>query len=89
MTSKYHSDVYCFNYLLSFATKNKLESHKKVYQNKYFCNTVMPSEDTKILNFNQYQKSDKAPFITYADLEYLIEKIAGCKNNLNLHPRQK
>ena len=41
----------------------------------------MPSEDTKILEFNQYQKPDKAPFITYADLECLIEKIDGYKNN--------
>ena len=41
----------------------------------------MSSEDTKILEFNQYQKSDKAPFIIYADLECLIEKIDGCKNN--------
>ena len=41
----------------------------------------MPSKDTKILEFNQYQKSDKAPFIIYADLESLIEKIEGCKNN--------
>ena len=40
----------------------------------------MPSEDTKILEFNQYQKSDKAPFVIYAGLECLIEKI-GCKNN--------
>ena len=29
----------------------------------------MPSEGTKILEFNQYQKSDKAPLIVYADLE--------------------
>ena len=41
----------------------------------------MPSQDTKILEFNQYQKSDKAPFIIYADLECIIEKIDGCKNN--------
>ena len=41
----------------------------------------MPSEDTKILEFNQYQKSDKAPFIIYADLEDVIEKINECKNN--------
>ena len=41
----------------------------------------MPCEDTKILEFSQYQKSDKAPFIIYADLEYLIEKIDACKNN--------
>ena len=37
----------------------------------------MPSEDTKIIKFNQYQKSDKAPFIIYADLESIIEKIDG------------
>ena len=41
----------------------------------------MPSDDTKILEFNQYQKSDKVPFIIYADLECIIEKIDGCKNN--------
>ena len=33
----------------------------------------MPFEDTKILKFNQYEKSDKAPFIIYADLECLME----------------
>ena len=41
----------------------------------------MPSKDTKILEFNQYQKYDKAPFIIYVDLQYIIEKIDGCKNN--------
>ena len=41
----------------------------------------MPFEETKILDFNQYQKSDKAPFIIYTDLECLIEKLDGCKNN--------
>ena len=50
-------------------------------KNKDFCNIIMPSEDTKILEFNQYQKSDKAPFIIYADLEHIIENIDGCKNN--------
>ena len=41
----------------------------------------MPFDDTKILKFNQYQKSDKVQFIIYADLECIIEKIDGCKNN--------
>ena len=41
----------------------------------------MPFEDTKILEFNQYQKSNKTPFIIYADIECLIEKIDGYKNN--------
>ena len=41
----------------------------------------MLSEDTKILEFNQNQKCDKSHFIIYADLECIIEKIDGCKNN--------
>ena len=34
-----------------------------------------------MLKVNQNQKSDKALFITYEDLESLIEKIDGSKNN--------
>ena len=41
----------------------------------------MPSDETKILEFNQNQKYYKAAFIIYADLECRIEKIDGCKNN--------
>ena len=41
----------------------------------------MSSEDITILELNQYHKSDKAPFIIYADLEYLIVKKDGCKTN--------
>ena len=34
---------------------------------------VMPSEETKILlEFNQYQNSDKAPYFIHQDSEYLI-----------------
>ena len=52
--SKHHGDFYCLNCLHSFATENKCESHKKVCKDKAFLNTVMLSEDTKILQFNQY-----------------------------------
>ena len=38
-------------------------------------------EDTELLEFNQYQKSDKTPFIIHAYLERIIEKIDGRKNN--------
>ena len=56
---------------------NHMEAYIKIIE---FCYIVMPSEYTKILEFNQYQKSDKAPFIIYADLECMIENIDGCKN---------
>ena len=54
---------------------------KKVYENKDVYNIITPSEDIKILKFNQYQKSDKAPIVIYADLECLTKKIDECKNN--------
>ena len=41
----------------------------------------MPSKYTKILEFNQYQKPVKSLFINYVDLECLIGKFDGCKNN--------
>ena len=41
----------------------------------------MPFKNTKTLEFNQYQKSDKTAFIIYADFESLIEKIDRCKND--------
>ena len=63
VTSNNYGDLYCLNYLHSFRAKKKLQSHKRVGQNKDFCNVVMSFEDTKILEFNQYKKSDKAPFI--------------------------
>ena len=39
----------------------------------------MHCEDTKILETNQCQKSDKPLFINYEDIECLIEKIDECK----------
>ena len=40
----------------------------------------MPSKNNKILEFRQYRKSDKTPFIVYANLESLVENTDGCKN---------
>ena len=33
------------------------------------------------LKFNQNVKSDKIPYIIYADIESLTKKIGGCANN--------
>ena len=51
-------------------------------ENKDFHIAVMPSEDTRILEFNQYRTSEMVTSIIYADLESLIKKVDGCKNNL-------
>ena len=36
----------------------------------------------KILKYNHGEKTMKVPFIIYADLEYLLEKMNTCHNNL-------
>ena len=40
----------------------------------------MPNEDNKILKYNSGEKSLKAPFIIFADLERLLEKMHSCQN---------
>ena len=57
ITSKHLGDFYCLNCFHSFATENKLQLYKRASENKDFCNLNMPSEDTTILEFSQYQKS--------------------------------
>ena len=41
----------------------------------------MPEEDNKILKYNQGEKYMKVPFIIYADLDSLLEKMNACHNN--------
>ena len=43
----------------------------------------MPNEDNKIIKYKQGEKSLKSPFIIYADLECLLEKMDTCYNNSN------
>ena len=75
ITSKHDGDAYCLNCLCSYRTENKLKKHKKVCENHDYCYVEMPEEDNKILKYNQGEKSMKVPFIIYADLESLLEKI--------------
>ena len=41
----------------------------------------MLNEDNKILKYNYGEKSLKVPFIIYADLECLLEKMHSYQNN--------
>ena len=81
ITSNHEGDFYCLNCFHSYRTKSKLEAHKKICENRNYCNVEMPNEDNKIIKYNQGEKSIKSPFIIYADLECLLEKISTCYNN--------
>ena len=43
----------------------------------------MPTKDNNIIKYNQGEKSIKLPFVVYADLECLLEKMSTCQNNHN------
>ena len=76
-----------FEFAFVVHTKNKFESHKKESEKKDFCSIIMLSDDTKILECNQCQKSDKAPFLIYVDLQCLKmqKSVIFAKKNLKIY----
>ena len=83
ITSTHKEDFYCLNCFQSYRTKNKLEAHKKTCENHNYCNVEMPTKNNNITKYNQGEKSIKLPFVVYADLECLLEKMSTCQNNPN------
>ena len=83
ITSTHKEDFYCLNCFHSYRTKNKLKAHKKICENHNYCNVEMPTKNKYIIKYNQGEKSIKLPFVIYADLECLLEKLSTCQNNPN------
>ena len=52
VTSKHDFDFFFLKWLHSFRTKNKLESHKKVCENKHLCSVGIPCIENIILEFS-------------------------------------
>ena len=81
ITSNHDGDFYCVNCFHSYRTKNKLDAPKKICENHDYCHIEMPTKDNNIIKkYNQGGKSIKLPFIVYADLECLLEKMSTCYN---------
>ena len=83
ITSNHYGDFYCLNCFHSYRTKNKLEAHKKICENHDYCHVEMSTKDNNIIKYNHGEKSLKLPFLIYADLECLPEKMSTCQNNPN------
>ena len=81
ITSNHDGDFYCLNCFHSYRTKEKLKKHEKVCNNHDYCYVKMPNEFEKILKYNPGEKSLKVPFVIYADLECLLEKMDSCQND--------
>ena len=81
ITPKHVWNFYYLNCFQSYGTKDKIKKHENICKNHDYCYVEMSKEDNEILKHNHGKKSMKVPFIIYADLESLLEKIKTCHNN--------
>ena len=81
ITSNHNGDFQCLNCFHSYSTKEKLEKHQRVYNDHHCCHVEKPNDNNEILKYNHGEKSMRAQFVIYADLECLVEKMHSCQNN--------
>ena len=82
ISSNHNGDFYCLNCFCLYSTEKRPEKHEKECFDHDNCPVEMPDEGNKLLKYNHREKSLKAPFMIYADLECLLEKMHSCQNNL-------
>ena len=70
----------CFRCLNPFWTHKSLEKHWEYCRNHEAVKINMPEKGT-ILRFKHHERSEKLPFIIYADTEALIKKMYNCDPN--------
>ena len=81
ITSNYNEDFYCLGCLHSFCTDNVLDKHERLCDSHDYCHVEMSTEDNTILKYNHREKSLKAQFIIFFDVECLLKKEQSCQNN--------
>ena len=80
-SSNHEGDFYCLNCFNSYTTKNKLKEHEEICNNHDSCRVEMSNWVEKILKYNPGEKSLKAPFAIYLDLECLLKKVQPSQNS--------
>ena len=73
---------YSLNYLQSFKTEQKSNSHVKVCKNNKNCQFVMSTKEYNILKQNHGHKFKKVPSEIYVDFETILGKGSTCYNNI-------
>ena len=66
----------CFEHIMHL-------KNKRLCGNNDYCHAGMPTEDNKKLKHNHGEKSLKAPFAIYADIECLLIKKQSSQKNPN------
>ena len=80
-SSNHRGDFYCLNCFNSYTTKNKLKEHEEICNNHNSCRIEMPESSNKILKHNLGEKSLKARFTYFLDLECILKKLQPTQDN--------
>ena len=80
-SSNHRGDFYCLNCFNSYTTKNKLKEHEEICNNHDSCRIEMPDWVNKTIKYNPGEKSLKAPFSFFLDLECIFKKVQSSQNN--------
>ena len=74
-TSNHDGYFYCLNFFHSYSTKNELKNHERICNYQDYCYVEMPNKYNKVFKYNHGEKSLKVPFMIYADVECLLQKM--------------
>ena len=72
-SSNHHRDFCCLNCFNLYSAKNRLGEHEELCNKHDRCCIEMPKWVEKTLKYNPGEKSLKAPFVIYLDLECLLK----------------
>ncbi|KYN18063.1 hypothetical protein ALC57_09637 [Trachymyrmex cornetzi] len=72
---------FCDRCLHYFSTSVKLHSHTMDCRNINNCVIRQPNEDDKWLEFGNYNNKERVPFIVYADLQCVLQKMEPDKED--------
>ena len=81
--SSYNGDLYCLGCFNSYTAENRLKEHEEICNKHDRCRIEMLKFNERIIKYTHGEKSLRAPFALYLDLECLLKK----KNLLKTIPK--
>ncbi|XP_026824426.1 uncharacterized protein LOC113561716 [Ooceraea biroi] len=74
LSSNKRQKYICDRCLHYFSSNERLEAHSIDCQRMNDCAIVLPNDDDKWLQFENYNRKERMPFVVYADLECVLQK---------------
>ncbi|XP_078032837.1 uncharacterized protein LOC144467773 [Augochlora pura] len=84
-----HQKYICDRCLQYFTSQERLDTHSVDCGEINKCALKLPTKDNKWLRFKHYAYKEQAPFVIYADLECLLEKLEGSDEAYGKYQRHR